>query len=385
MKKALIICTGAYYTDGGIAAVNRLTIQAVMDSEYALDVLVLPESDSQVGEQHISLAYQAHFSYQTYRGNKYVFTLAVWRAVLGGRYDLILVDHVNLASILAPLVWLKRCQYTVWLCGIEVFPPNPDFEGRLGMTNAAQCLAISDFTQKNVAARFPNLSISVCDLALDPARHPRELPAEPDCPSQTIFLSSITGQKVRLEDRVILHVGRMISSGTRYKGQESLLHAFPAVHQQHPRAQLVLIGQGEDMPQIRALAESLPAELQNGVFMPGYVSDQMLDQIYRSCFVFAMPSIGEGFGLVYLEAMSRGKACLGARMDATPYLIQEGVTGLLVDDARSSEQVGSKLIEMLDVPESTWAMGIAGYNLIRSKYLFHNFRERFGNALSEVR
>ena len=185
---------------------------------------------------------------------------------------------------------------------------------------------------------------------------------------------------MRLGDQVILHVGRMVS-GERYKGQESLLAAFPQVIDRFPGAQLVLAGRGDDMQRLKNMAREFSANIQARIFFPGYVPDDLLDRIYQQCYVFAMPSIGEGFGLVYLEAMMRAKACLGGRVDATPCVVREGSTGLLVDDPRSPEQVADALNWFLAHPEETRLMGSAGYDLVRSYYLFPHFQERFWKAI----
>ena len=145
--------------------------------------------------------------------------------------------------------------------------------------------------------------------------------------------------------------------------------------------QLVLAGQGEDMLRLKRITQTLSPSMQARIFFPGYVPDDLLDLIYQRCFVFAMPSIGEGFGLVYLEAMIRAKACLGGRVDATPCVVHDRVTGLLVDDPKSSEQVAEALNWFLSHPEETHSMGVAGYNLVRSYYLFPHFQERFWKAV----
>lgn len=383
MKKALLLCTGAYRTDGGIAAVNQLTIAAVLDAGYALDAIVLKESASEVDERYVSPNRPMDFSYRSCRGNKAVFVLAAWWAVLTEKYGLIIVDHVNLASILFPLKVLKLCHYAVWLHGVEIFPPRPDFEGYLGLINASKLLANSSFTQKSVTKRYPGLPVRRCELALDPVRHPSVLPVESVSAPQQVSLEVMTGGMLRLDDRVILNVGRMVSGG-RYKGQESLLAAFPQVVRCFPGAKLVLAGQGDDMPRLISLARTFSVEIQASICFPGYVPDDLLDLLYQKCYVFAMPSIGEGFGLVYLEAMMRAKACLGGRVDATPYIVQDGKTGLLVDDPRAPEQVAGALNWFLSHPEETRRMGLAGYDVVRSRYLFPHFQERFWDAIQEA-
>jgi glycosyltransferase involved in cell wall biosynthesis len=119
------------------------------------------------------------------------------------------------------------------------------------------------------------------------------------------------------------------------------------------------------------------------IFFPGCLPDDLLDLVYQKCYIFAMPSMGEGFGLVYLEAMLRGKACLGGRVDATPCVVRDGITGLLIDNPKSPEQVAEALNWFLSHPEETRGMGLAGYELVRSYYLFPHFQERFWKAILE--
>lgn len=378
INKCLLIITGAFHTDGGIAAVNRLTIKALADKGYPLDILSLIEKDASVDPRYLPQGAQVRW--RGFAGNKVSFTLAVWREVLWNAYAHVFVDHVNLASILYPLAWLRRGRYIVWLCGIDVFPPRPDWQGRLGLRGARRGLAISEFTFQSVTSRFPDVDVKVCDLSLDPVRHASLTGPQAPASGGAVSLQALDGSQSELGSGVILHVGRMVP-GERYKGQESLIRAFPLVCERHPHAQLVLAGQGSDMPRLKALAGSLSSAVQARIFFPGFVPDDLLDHIYRLSYVFAMPSIGEGFGLVYLEAMSRGKACLGGRVDATPYVIRDGVTGLLVDDPRSPQQVASALNWFISHPEETREMGQKGFELVQSYYLFPHFQERLWKAV----
>ncbi len=225
LKNALLVCTGAYSTDGGIAAVNRLTAQAFVEKGYFLDIYSLVERNTKIDAHFLPQEAQIH--YKSFAEKKLLFTFAVWQTLLQKSYDFILVDHVNLASILAPLAWLKHINYTVWLCGIEVFPPRPDIQGKLGLMGASNRLAISEFTRQSVISRFPDLLINGCDLSLDPIRHAyisRQPQSESSC--TPIVMEAIDGTCHELEDRVILHVGRM-TVWERYKGQESSDPRFP--------------------------------------------------------------------------------------------------------------------------------------------------------------
>lgn len=374
-SRCLLTVTGIFHTDGGIAALNRLMVHALARAGCALDIFVLTEPSGAFPDERYLCS--ARSTYHTFGGNKLAFAAAVWQALWTNHYRWVFADHVNVASILAPLRW--RHDYFVWLCGVEVFPPRPDWEGRLGLTGATQRLAISEYTYQSVTARFPNLSVSVVDLALDPVRH-RVVPLDSLALGEPVVLNAVDGSASTLGNRVVLHVGRM-AVGERYKGQDSLLRAFPLVLHEHPEAQLVLVGQGDDRPRLESLARSFPSAVQSRVFFTGYASDELLERLYRQSYVFAMPSLGEGFGLVYLEAMSRGKPCLGGRADATPFVVRDGLTGLLVDDPRSAKQIAAALNWFLNHPEETRRMGQAGYDLVRSHYLFEHFYERFWQAV----
>jgi phosphatidylinositol alpha-1,6-mannosyltransferase len=377
-RSALYVMTGAFHTDGGIATLNRLTLYTLARAGYSITILSLSESDPGVDDRYFGA--DRHPQVRVFDGNKYRFSAAVWHEILFRRYDFIMVDHVNLASILAPLSWLKLCRYHVWLCGVEVFAPRPDREGTLGLKHAYRRLAISSHTLRDVKSRFPELQTTVCDLGLDPVHWV----ASDHAPAQqSLELEAVNGTKVVIGERAILHVGRMALL-ERYKGQETLLQAWPLIKQRFPEAQLILVGQGDDHPRLLDVARSLPDSMQASLFMPGYVASALLNRIYESCFVFAMPSAGEGFGLVYLEAMARSKPCLGGNVDATPCVVRDGVTGVLVNDPRSSQQVADRLMELLADPQKAEKMGRAGYDLVQTYYLPGHFAARFWNALEMV-
>lgn len=61
--------------------------------------------------------------------------------------------------------------------------------------------------------------------------------------------------------------------------------------------------------------------------------DDTLASLYRSAWVFAYPSVYEGFGIPYIEAMASGTAVLASPNAGAAYILQGGSTGMIVDDA----------------------------------------------------
>lgn len=367
---ALMVTTGIFNLDGGIAKVNQLVL-SVLKEKYSVDVVALNE------EKGSSSVHQYLRSYYRFGNRKLPFTFSVWGKILRNKYSMIYCDHVNLASMLAPLRITGCSRYLVWLHGVEVFPPRPDFEGKLGLTFAKQRLASSAFTRKKVLEQFPGMEITACNLSLQEGDVPQLKDGSLNAPLDLVALDH---NRYPIGKSMILFVGRMDPLG-RYKGQELLLKGFPTIWSNFPEAQLVLAGGGEDIAYYRELSKSLPQEVLPRIFLPGHVSSDLLKKLYQHSMVFAMPSLGEGFGLVYLEAMSHAKPCIACREDAASCVIEHGVTGLLVDSPVTPESVANSCMALLSQPEKSIVMGKAGYNLLQQQFLFTHFRERFWTAI----
>lgn len=100
-----------------------------------------------------------------------------------------------------------------------------------------------------------------------------------------------------------------------------------------PRPYLVLLGQqDEETPDVRALAEAL---LGAGSYQIRTVPYQNVAKYYQAADVFVLASLAEGFGRVFLEALSWGLPCLAHDCDITRYVL--GASGLRAD----FEQPGS--------------------------------------------
>jgi phosphatidyl-myo-inositol dimannoside synthase len=94
-----------------------------------------------------------------------------------------------------------------------------------------------------------------------------------------------------------------------------------------------------------------------------------------------MPSRGEGFGLVYLEAMAEGKPCIASTDDAACEVVIGGETGLLV---RYGDRPGLArvLVELLGDADKRHRLGQGGRDRLREHFTEEHFGLRLWNALS---
>jgi phosphatidylinositol alpha-1,6-mannosyltransferase len=293
--------------------------------------------------------------------------LAAWRRQWRDPDSLLVFDLLGPARLQAWLPARLRAPYLIPLYGIEVWHPL-SWGRRRALAQAAVRFAISRYTVERALQFSPFLAgTPVVPLALE------ERPAEGAVDA---------GLLRRLGQGYLLIVGRMAAS-ERYKGHDQILDALPHL----PEARLVVAGDGDDRPRLAARAADLG--LERRVLFTGFVSEATLHELYRRAAVFVMPSLGEGFGLVYLEAMRAGKPCVAARGSAAEEVVVHGETGLLVkqdgttDLGDPGDLIGA-LRTLLESPETARRMGEAGRRRWRSEFGAGRFRERIEPLLDRL-
>lgn len=119
-------------------------------------------------------------------------------------------------------------------------------------------------------------------------------------------------------DPVLLHVGRLAAE----KNLQLIAELWPAVRQRHPRARLVLVGDG---PARAELEQQLPPS--SNVVFAGMRHGDELATCYASGDLFVFPSITETYGNVTPEALSSGLPVMAFQYAAAALLVHDGVNG----------------------------------------------------------
>ena len=295
-----------------------------------------------------------------------MFAARIAAAQASGRVDWLLFNHVGVARAQGVVPRALRRPYAVMLNGVEAWDPGLGEDRKRVLREAALRISISPHTARRVAAVHPDIGpVIPCLLAL--------APHEPDPPVPEGALPPLGAHDV-------LIVGRM-SAAERYKGHDELLEVWPAVRARVPDARLLVAGRGDDAQRLEAKAAQLG--LGESVRFLGFVSDPALLWLFGHVAAFAMPSRGEGFGLVYLEAMRRGVPCLGSLHDAAADIIVDGVTGRLVDqDDRTA--LGEAVVSLLEDEGRRREMGEAGRRRYADMFTFERYGERLLPLLASM-
>ncbi len=263
-----------------------------------------------------------------------VFAASLVASAMGDRPDLILCGHLHFAPVALALRRLAGISYWVFVYGIDAWNVRNPLQ-RAALRHADRIISISGYTRDRLLTeqRLDLSQIALLPCMVDADRF-RPAP-KPDYLLQRYGL--------RPDQPVVLTVARLVG-GTRHKGYDAVLEALPHIRQALPRVHYVLVGKGGDRPRIEVKIAELG--LQDCVTLAGFVPDAELCDHYNLCDVFAMPSRGEGFGIVYLEAIACGKPALGGNQDGAIDALAQGELGALVDPT-DTEAIAHTLIQIL--------------------------------------
>lgn len=151
----------------------------------------------------------------------------------------------------------------------------------------------------------------------------------------------------------ILQVGTLQDQ----KRADVTLRAFALLRRRWPGLHLTLVGDGPRRGELEALSRRLGTA--DGVRFTGRVPNARVLELMAEHRFFVLPSVGEGFGLVYLEAMASGCVTLGTRGEGIQDLLRHGENGLLVPPDRP-EDLARALDWCLREPERADALARRG-------------------------
>lgn len=141
------------------------------------------------------------------------------------------------------------------------------------------------------------------------------------------------------------------------KNVATLVRAIAILRREMPDVECRIAGKGPEWDNLRRLADELG--VQANVTLLGHVPYRELVREYAGCHVFCLPSLQEGFGIVFAEAMAAGKPVVASRSSSTPELVEDGVQGLLARPLDARDLAG-RLREVLANPDRAGALGMAG-------------------------
>ncbi|ENV47592.1 hypothetical protein P255_01949 [Acinetobacter brisouii CIP 110357] len=159
-------------------------------------------------------------------------------------------------------------------------------------------------------------------------------------------------------DFVFLFIGRLNAD----KGIKDLLKSFDMVHNQRPRAKLLIVGPDEEnllpMIQENKLFDS-------AIFYQGFTKSP--EDYMTMADIMCLPSYREGFGTVIVEASACGTPTIGSNIYGITDAIDDGKSGYLFQ-VGNSEDLAYKMIYCIDHPDELKKISSFGLQRIKEKF-----------------
>jgi phosphatidyl-myo-inositol dimannoside synthase len=324
-----------YSITGGIQIFCQHFIQAIMAKITSQNARVLVKNDAPEALSRQQLPYQiTGYGDSTSLWRTARFGLDCLRFAQRERPKLLICMHLHFSPLAELICNIFNIPYVLVTYGIEAWHNNNKLQYQ-ALQKASMVLTISNHTRDWLIESGGVKPERIRILA----------------PTFTPHLFSITGKSTKFEQKlglkptslVILTVCRL-AQAERYKGYDQIIKALPAIIKEIPEIQYIIVGKGPDRERVLRLIDE--TGVQEHVILTGFVPDEELADYYNLCDVFAMPSKEEGFGIVYLEALSCGKPVLAGNKDGSRDALLNGELGVLVDPDNVGEIAG-ELIRIL--------------------------------------
>jgi phosphatidyl-myo-inositol dimannoside synthase len=318
-----MLLTDAFGSIGGISRFNRDFLEALNNCPSADRVIALPRVIPEpIGEP---IPESVIFDRRSARG-KLAFAVRAFRPSLRGvAVGLVICAHLNLL----PLAWLTarlhRARLALIIHGIEAWAPSRHILSNLLAGHIDALVAVSQFS----ARRFLQWSRLPPDRAF----------ILPNCVDLRRFKPAPRSQELinrygLQSAKVILTLGRLASE-ERCKGFDEVIEIMPRLLQRFPEVRYLIAGEGPDRARLEAKANGLG--LAGKVIFAGRIAESEKIPHYNLADAYVMPSSGEGFGIVLIEAAACGLPVIGSSADGSRDALLNGQLGRLVDPASPDE------------------------------------------------
>lgn len=347
MAMRILFLTSNLNKTGGIQKYNRNLLMALKENEESVSVVELKESNLR---------------------EKLIFVFQVIGQMFKFKPDIVFCSHINFSPLCYFFKKFLNKDYLILAHGIEAWNIEDNFKIK-ALKEAKIIITVSNFTKEKITFKVPELKNKI--FILPNSINGEEFKIQ-DKPLNLLQKYNLTDEKI------ILTISRLLKS-EGYKGYDKIIEALPKIIKVIPNLKYFLVGSGDDMSRIKKLVNDL--NLNNYVIMPGFVSDNDLVDYYNLADVFVMPSKGEGFGIVFIEALACGKPVIAGNIDGSKDAILDGELGILVNPDNINEISGAIVKVLKREVQSKLLDGECLRKRVLEAYGFDKFKEKVNNLL----
>lgn len=332
--RILALVPDAFGGHGGIAQYNRDFLTALCQHSQVSQVVVIPRV---VPKPLEPLPEKLLFDTSGLGGLVRYVAAVVHRLLATPRFDLVFCGHIHLVPIAWLVTRLSGKPFWLQIHGTEVWQPTTRWLVDRLANKAMRVLSVSEVTL--------NRFLAWCDVPLDqcfvlPNTINLDTYGVGDKPRTLLERYHLTGKTV------LLTFGRLAAE-ERAKGFDEILELLQELALEVPDVAYVIAGDGNDRGRLQEKARVLG--LVDQVVFTGWVAENEKADLYRLADAYVMPSRGEGFGIVFLEAMACGVPVVASCLDGGSEAVRGGMLGILVDP-NDADDIRRGILEALRRP-----------------------------------
>lgn len=246
------------------------------------------------------------------------------RAVVKERFDVVICSHINLLPIASAAAAAQRVPLLLVVYGIESWTPPRGFAAKL-VKRPDAIVAISEYTKQRFLewSGVSSEKVHVIPCGVDAKRYGVG-------PKREDLLA-----RYRLCGRTVMLTVARLAGKERAKGIDEVMESLTDLAREIPNISYLVVGDGHDRRRLEAKALSLGVS--NRVVFAGFVPEEEKADHYRLADAFVMAGRGEGFGIVYLEALACGLPIIASSLDASCEVVLNPSFGRVVNPDRPQE------------------------------------------------
>jgi phosphatidylinositol alpha-1,6-mannosyltransferase len=243
--------------------------------------------------------------------------------------DVVILGHINLLVLALFACFLPKKKIIFVAHGIEVWQNLQGWK-RMILKKLDLILAVSEYTKQKMAEKqgLDKDKILVFHNTLNPFF---ELPKEFAKPAYLL-----QRYEIATDQKILLTLARL-SFSEQYKGYDTVIKAMPEILKTQPNTLYIIAGKYDEGEYARIKGLIAELRLQKHVKLVGFVKNEELIDHYLLADTFIMPSKGEGFGIVFLEAMACGLPVIAGNVDGSVDALKNGVLGTLINPDNKAE------------------------------------------------
>lgn len=327
-KRVLFLALQTFGVTGGIEKVCRIVAKALyemtFDHKMKLRVMSMYEKQS-LGDGNKYFPSEFFYSFRKHKAR------FVWKSLLAGRKsDIVILSHINLLVV----GWMikkihPRTKIILFTHGIEVWG-DLSKRRKMMLRNCDRIISVSRFTSDILCEKqgVSRKNAFVLNNCLDPFLPQKVKGIIRDQLKQRYGFSD--------NDKILFTLTRM-SARERYKGYDKVIESIPGIIEEIPNLKYLIAGPYDEEEKLFLTTLIDRLELSDRVKLAGFIKDDELIDHFKMADAYVMPSMKEGFGIVFIEAMFYELPVIAGNIDGSVDALMNGELGILVNPNRVDE------------------------------------------------